>query len=111
MNSVNSSMGLSMFQLRYGRSPRVIPPLVGPDDTAKNRPDTDSKQAAAFLNHLSTLEQEARDNLYCAKVLQAFHADRSRGPCKLFKVGDLVLLSMLNRRQAYKKAGEQRVAK
>ncbi|KAJ3992102.1 hypothetical protein F5050DRAFT_1859836, partial [Lentinula boryana] len=111
MNSVNSSTGLSMFQLRYGRSPRIIPPLVGPDGMPKDRPGTDSKEAAAFLNHLATLEREAHDNLYCAKVLQAYHADKSRGPCELLEVGDLVLLSTLHRRQAYKKAGEQRVAK
>ncbi|KAJ3780780.1 hypothetical protein GGU10DRAFT_235245, partial [Lentinula aff. detonsa] len=111
MNSVNSSTGLSMFQLRYGRSPRVLPPLVCPDNTAKDRPDTDSKEAARFLDRFSTLERETRDNLYCAKVLQAFHANKSRGPCELFEVGDLVLLSTLHRRQAYKKAGEQRVAK
>ncbi|KAJ3981846.1 hypothetical protein F5890DRAFT_1383427, partial [Lentinula detonsa] len=111
MNSVNSSTGLSMFQLRYGWSPWIIPPLIVLDGTPKDRPDANSKEAAAFLNHLSTLEREARDNLYCTKVLQAYHADKSRGPCELFEVGDLVLLSTLHRRQAYKKAGEQRVAK
>ncbi|KAJ3987749.1 hypothetical protein F5890DRAFT_1396153, partial [Lentinula detonsa] len=111
MNSVNSSTGLSMFQLRYGRSPRVIPPLARTSEVPKGRPDTDAKDAESFLNRLSNLELEARDNLYCAKVLQCFHADKSRGPCEVFQAGDLVLLSTLHRRQAYKKAGEKRVAK
>ncbi|KAJ3992038.1 hypothetical protein F5050DRAFT_1548666, partial [Lentinula boryana] len=111
MNSVNSSTGLSMFQLRYEHSPRVIPPLVGPDGTPKGKPNVDSKDAVALLHQFSMLEREARNNLYCAKVLQAFHADKSRGPCELFEVGDLVLLSTLHRCQAYKKAGKQRVAK
>ncbi|KAJ3779534.1 hypothetical protein GGU10DRAFT_250481, partial [Lentinula aff. detonsa] len=111
MNSVNSSTGLSMFQLRYGRAPRVIPPLTSENVAATSRPDSDSKDALALLTRLLLLESEARDNLYCAKVLQAFHADKSRGPCEIFQVGDLVLLSTLNRRQAYKKAGERRVAK
>ncbi|KAJ3786027.1 hypothetical protein GGU10DRAFT_230378, partial [Lentinula aff. detonsa] len=111
MNSVNSSTGLSMFQLRYGRSPRVIPPLTSLASDRKNSPGSDAGDAVALLTRLSLLEKEARDNLYCAKVLQSFHADKSRGPCEIFEVGDLVLLSTLNRRQAYKKAGERRVAK
>ncbi|KAJ3780092.1 hypothetical protein GGU10DRAFT_240354, partial [Lentinula aff. detonsa] len=110
MNSVNSSTGLSMFQLRYGRSPRVIPPLVPASVTATHL-DADSKEATSFLNHMAQIELEACDNLYCAKVLQCFHADKSRGPCEIFKVGNLVLLSTLHHRQAYKKAGELRVAK
>ncbi|KAJ3780364.1 hypothetical protein GGU10DRAFT_279536 [Lentinula aff. detonsa] len=106
MNSVNASTGLSMFQLRYGRSPRVIPPLL-PTVGKRPGPDTDPKEAAAFLDRLVLTEKEARDNLYCAKVLQSYHADKSRGPCEIFQVGDLVLLSTLHRRQAYKKAGEK----
>ncbi|KAJ3780011.1 hypothetical protein GGU10DRAFT_236253, partial [Lentinula aff. detonsa] len=111
MNSVNTSTGLSMFELRYGRSPRVLPPLVPSPESQSRRPNSDPDYAASLLGRLSSLEQEARDNLYCAKVLQAYHADRSRGPCDIFEVGDLVLLSTLHRRQAYKKAGEKRVAK
>ncbi|KAJ3985071.1 hypothetical protein F5890DRAFT_1375581, partial [Lentinula detonsa] len=111
MNSVNASTGLSMFQLRYGRAPRVIPPLLTSTTVTSCKPDSDLKDARDLLTKISLLESEARDNLYCAKVLQAYHADKSRGPCEIFEVGDLVLLSTLNRRQAYKKAGERRVAK
>ncbi|KAJ3780359.1 hypothetical protein GGU10DRAFT_232270, partial [Lentinula aff. detonsa] len=98
-------------QLRYSRLPCVIPPLIVPDRVPTSKPDTDSKDAMALLNRLSLLECEACDNLYCVKVLQAYHADKSRGPCEVFEVGDFVLLSMLNQRQAYKKAGEHCVAK
>ncbi|KAJ3991476.1 hypothetical protein F5050DRAFT_1581338 [Lentinula boryana] len=100
MNSINSSTGLSMFQLCYGCSPRVIPPLL-PSVNEQKGPDSDSKEAAAFLDRLALVEKEARDNLYCAKVLQCYHADKSCGPCEIFEVGDLVLLSTLHRRQAY----------
>ncbi|KAJ3990722.1 hypothetical protein F5050DRAFT_1553434, partial [Lentinula boryana] len=76
-----------------------------------SNPSKDSSDARALLKRLSSLELEARDNLHAAKVLQAYHADKDRGPCEIFEVGDLVLLSTLHRRQAYKKAGERRVAK
>ena len=60
---------------------------------------------------MTSLKLEARDNLTAAKILQAYHADKDRGPCEIFAVGNLVMLSTLHRRDAYKKAGERRVAK
>ncbi|KAJ3806849.1 hypothetical protein F5876DRAFT_11273, partial [Lentinula aff. lateritia] len=113
MNSVNSSTGLSMFQLCYGRSPRVIPPLVVHHDESMvtKNPSQDAVEAREFLNDVRLTVQEARDNLMLAKVVQAYQADRNRGPCELFEEGDLVMLSTYHRREVYKKAGEKRAAK
>lgn len=41
MNSVNSPTGLSMFQLRYGCSPRALPPLLGHTPIRKSDPCND----------------------------------------------------------------------
>ncbi|KAJ3921592.1 hypothetical protein F5877DRAFT_19421, partial [Lentinula edodes] len=111
MNSINASTGLSMFQLRYGRSPRVLPPLL--DDPSLTVPDlsTDGLAARNFLEEINLTVREARDNLTLAKVVQAYQADKNRGPCELFEEGDLVMLSTYHRREVFKKAGEKRVAK
>ena len=42
-----------------------------------------------------------------AKITQSYHANSSRAKDPKFKVGDLVMLSMLNRRRDYKNREEQ----
>ncbi|KAJ3914292.1 hypothetical protein F5877DRAFT_27470, partial [Lentinula edodes] len=111
MNSVNTSTGLSMFQLRYGRAPRVLPPLV-PVDVCSGPDSSDNAfDAHAFLAEIAETVQEARDNLTLAKVVQAYQADKLRGPCELFEAGEWVMLSTWHRREIFKKSGEKRVAK
>ncbi len=111
MSSVNASTGLSMFQLRYGRSPRILPPLISLPDLKKLDPSSDAAAARALLDNIACLEREARDNLCLAKVQQAYQADKLRGPCELFAKGDKVMLSTWHRRDIYKKSGQRRVAK
>ncbi|KAJ3891819.1 hypothetical protein GG344DRAFT_7163, partial [Lentinula edodes] len=113
MNSVNSSTGLSMFQLRYGRAPRIIPPLItdNPKSADTKNPSQDAQKAREFLQEVELTVREARDNLTLAKVVQAYQADKCRGPCELFEEGDLVMLSTYHRREVFKKAGEKRAAK
>ncbi|KAJ3884308.1 hypothetical protein GG344DRAFT_17755, partial [Lentinula edodes] len=113
MNSVHASTGLSMFELRYGRSPRVIPPLfLDPAGGVSTKdPSQDAQDARNFLDEINLTVQEARDNLTLAKVVQAYQADKVRGPCELFEEGDLVMLSTYHRREVFKKAGEKRAAK
>jgi len=107
MNSLNASTDLSMFELRFGRSARVLPPLLPVAESAS----AEEQSAADFLAHCSSLEASARDALLAAKVSQAFYADSSRGTEPPLAVGDLVLVSTLHRRREYKKAGERRAAK
>lgn len=109
MNSVNASTGFSPFQLRMGRSPRILPPLELPP---RDAPDFN----ASLLGHqlLRQIEldcNEARDNLILAKVSQAIQADHHRAPDPQFKEGEFVMLNTLNRRRDYAQAGDGRVAK
>lgn len=111
MNSVNASTGLSMFQLRYGWTPRVLPPLVPVKGLVGPDPSSNASDAHAFLAEIADSVREARDNLTLAKVIQAYQSDKVRGPCELFKAGDWVMLSTWHRREIFKKSGEKRVAK
>ena len=67
MNTVNGSTGFSPFQLRMGRSPRVIPPLVSPEPLS----DKDDVKAWRVIKDLEVLTMEAQDNLLWAKISQA----------------------------------------
>ncbi|KIK60094.1 hypothetical protein GYMLUDRAFT_103976, partial [Collybiopsis luxurians FD-317 M1] len=109
MNSVNASTGMSMFELRLGRSPHLIPPFV--IDQTSSSMTTSAVDARSFLAQMQLLELEAWDCLTMSKVQQAFQADKQRRPCELFAEGDWVMLSTWHRRDIYKKSGEMRVAK
>ncbi|KAJ3886596.1 hypothetical protein GG344DRAFT_30921, partial [Lentinula edodes] len=111
MNTVNASTGLSMFQLRYGRSPRVLPPLVSVESLNLPDPSSNASDAHDFLAGVATTVREARDNLTLAKVVQAYQADKIHGPCEIFEAGEFVMLSTWHRREIFKKSGEKRVAK
>jgi hypothetical protein len=111
MNSVNASTGLSGFQVRMGRSPRILPPLIPsvPEidalrkDVAKSLKDT--------LARIQDCENQAKDCLLVAKVSQAHFANAHRSPDDVFIVGDRVLLSTTHRRREYKDGDRARVAK
>jgi hypothetical protein len=110
MNTVNKSTGYSPFQLRMGRSPRIIPPLI--TDTAKDESKTPEGFVAVELFRQLELDvMDAQDRLLAAKVNQAHYANDSRTPEIPYQIGDLVLMSTENRRRAYKSKGDGRVAK
>jgi hypothetical protein len=111
MNTVNASTGFSPFQLRMGRSPRVIPPIVPTsiDEVVDVRDE--GQRAKDLIKNLENDVAEAKDNLLQAKTIQAFCANEHRGREEIFEVGDKVMLATLHRRQEYKKRGEHRAAK
>jgi hypothetical protein len=108
MNTVNASTGFSGFQLRMGRSPRVIPPLIVAPP--RDAPD-EEKLAAEIIQRLQDDVIEAQENLLTAKICQAEQANKTRRPEHDIKVGDRVKLSTAHRRAEYLKKGEKRVAK
>lgn len=97
MNSVNASTGVSMFLLKTGRCPRVLPPLH-----QVPRPSAAQINAAQVISEIKSIENAAKDALLAAKVSQAFHADKNRGDPPKFKVGDKVLLTTVHRRNRAK---------
>ncbi|GAW08899.1 reverse transcriptase-RNase H-integrase [Lentinula edodes] len=93
MNTVNSSIGMSGFQLRSGFSPRLIPPLV------PSLPATSSEHefnAHEFLTNIQVDVLEAQDCLLSAKIDQ---------------LNDRVMLKTKHRKNEYKRKGEKRAAK
>jgi len=107
MNSVNKSTGFSPFQLRFGKSPRVLPPLIAPPPN----PLREHTNAREVIERLSVDVAESKDNLMLAKISQAYQANKTRPDAPDYKEGDLVMLSTMNRRREYKNANEKRVAK
>jgi hypothetical protein len=108
MNTVNASTGFSGFQLRLGRSPCIIPPLVTP--AARDAPD-EEKLAREIIEHLALDVAEAQDNLLTAKINQAEQANKSRRPDHDLKIGNMCKLSTTNRCRVYMLTGSGRVAK
>ncbi|KAF9538488.1 hypothetical protein CPC08DRAFT_610095, partial [Agrocybe pediades] len=107
MNTVNASTGFSPFQLKTGRSPRVIPPLLPQPSDASPAHIT----AREIIEQVNMDVQQAQDSLTAAKVRQAYHANQHRGDEIVYKEGDLVMLSTANRRRNYKRKGKKRAAK
>ena len=109
MNTVNKSTNFTPFQLKYGRSPRVIPPLI--EGTTPTGTAVPTRSAQSVINQLEVDVMEAQDNLLRAKVAQAVQANKSRTLTFPYAIGQRVRLSTRNRRQEYKAKGEKRVAK
>lgn len=99
MNTVNASTGLSGFELKTGRSPRILP-TVETLPKVTSLPETTAKK---IITDILDTEAEAKDALLAAKVVQAFHADKNRGDPPKFKVGDRVLLTTVHRRNRAKR--------
>ncbi|THH06299.1 hypothetical protein EW146_g9654 [Bondarzewia mesenterica] len=120
MNTLNAFTGLSPFQLRMGRSPRLIPPLVSPSTSSTSKSDvspstssTSKSDVAAsdFISHMIDLEFEAKDTLLTSKLSQAHSTNAHRNPDPVLKIGDRVLLSTFHRRREYTSHDQKHVAK
>ena len=107
MSTVNKSTGFSPFHLRFGRTPRITPPLILKDSNA----DIAEVSAWNFMDKIQLDTFEARDNLTRAKILQSIQSNRARTLTFPFNIGERVRLSTFHRRREFKAAGELRVAK
>jgi hypothetical protein len=108
MNTVNHSTGFTPFQLRFGKSPRILP-LILENDTSDDNPAADT--AWEHLAQMLPLELEAKDNLLTAKINQAQSQNRHRQHNFPFRTGDRALLSMEHCRAEYKSKDTKCVAK
>ena len=106
MNTVNRSTGFTPFQLRFGRSPKLLPPIFHSETQLPVE-----KLASDLIQRMQLDVSEAQDNLISAKVSQAFQANKSRTLSFPFKIGDRVVLSTLHRRRELKAGDPNRVAK
>jgi hypothetical protein len=67
MNSINASTGFSPFQLRLGRLPRIIPPII-PSEVSY----PEAISAADIINRVSDDVVEAKDNMLQHQSLYVF---------------------------------------
>ena len=107
MSTVNKTTGYSPFHLRFGRSPRVLPPLLN----SPPNPSSDYISAREVINNLQNDVADARDNLILAKISQAHFANPKTSQPHLYEIGQNVMLSTLHRRNEYKTKGQHRAAK
>ena len=100
-------MGYTPFHLRFGRTPRVLPPL----SEIPPNPSNEHISAREVIENLCSDVADARDNLLLAKISQSYFANPKRAEDPVLKIGDKVMLSTLHRRRDYKSKGQNRVAK
>jgi hypothetical protein len=89
MNMTNTSTGFTLFMLKTGRSPRLLPPLVTSlrqdSDTADQAADVDTAQE--LIESMENYTAEARDALLHAKIRQAHKVNKGHSPDLEFEVG------------------------
>jgi len=107
---VNKSTKFTPFQLRFGRSPRVLPALITTEQNPSTLTETDNLALTVYVC-LHTDIQEAQDNLTHAKITQAAQANKTRNLSFPFHIRDWVRLSTKNRRHEFKNNDHQVVAK
>jgi hypothetical protein len=107
MNTINASTGYTPFQLHFGKSPRILPPIL--PDHPDNNPTSTS--AHSLLQSMVPLEMDARDNLLTAKIRQADQHNRHQRTDFLFRAGQHVVLSTAHRRKEYKAEDARRATK
>jgi hypothetical protein len=87
MNTVNASTGFSGFQLKTGKSLRIIPLIAPLPRNAAEQTTTHD-----IIMRITLDMQEAQDNLTAAKIRQAYHTNEHWVLEDAYEVGDLVIV-------------------
>ena len=98
MNTINASTGFTPFQLCFGKSAHILPPITMPQSQDDSRQQT----ANELIDQMQPLQLEAQDNLLTAKVCQVYQENSHWQLSFPFKIRDRVVLSTTNRRHVYK---------
>ncbi len=110
LNTVNKSMGFTPFQLQFGKSLRLIPPLGTPNkrDNPVKIVETDAHE---IMNRMRPCELEAMDNLLTAKINQCHYVNKGWHTEFPFKLNDHVVLSTRHCWHEYKVSHTHHAAK
>ena len=98
MNTINKSTGFTPFQLRMGRNPQLIPPLL----PLSHHTSKEDVSTCDIIERLQTDVTEAQDNLLHAKISQSIEANKHCSILFPFTVGSRVCLTTLHRCNKYK---------
>ena len=106
MNTMNALTGFTPFQLHFGKSACILPPLMSLEDN-----EVRDVTAREVIKHMQPIQLQAKDNLLTAKINQAQQENQHHGHTFPFKLGEHVALSTAHRQRAYKSGKEPRAAK
>ena len=98
MSTMNKSTGYTPFHLHFGHMPRILPPLISPPPNLSH----DNINAHEVIQNLQLDVASAHDNLLLTKISQSYFSNPKRVESPIYKVGDKVMLSTLNRHKEYK---------
>ena len=107
MNTVNRSTKYTPFQLRFGKTPRILPPLTSSYPSATK----EATNARELIVQIQTDVADAKDNLMLAKISQSFQANKHRTDSFPYKVGDWIWIDTDNCRREFKDVTKGRTAK
>ena len=99
--------GYTPFCLCFGCTPHILPPLIAPPPN----PSQDHINAHEVIENLQLDVATTRDNLILAKISQSYFSNPKHIDTPEYKIGDKIMLSMLNHRKKYKNKLQQQAAK
>ena len=107
MNSVNKSTKSTPFQLQFGRTPRILPPLT----TTHPSVSQEATSARKIIDRIQIDVADAKDNLLLAKITQSAQTNKHRTDSFPYKVGNWVWINTDNHRCEFKDNTKGRTAK
>lgn len=107
MNTINKSTKYTPFQLRFGKTPRILPPLP----TAYPSTSREASSTCEIIDRIQIDVADAKDNLLLAKISQSAQANKYRTDSFPYKVGDWAWIDTDNRRRKLVNVAKGRTAK